>query len=399
MHYPLYVLIERLKNSPIGMLVPISGFDPRFAEEYEHWAFVPHPLPEEVTLSPRTWALASEAMLSIGRLDQAGRQIPDPALLRRPTLRREAQSTSALEGTYAPLTEVLEVDPDDHVPQRRSPELVEVMNYVRAAEHAYVAVAERPLTMQLVLELHQLLVAGTSSDGRDAGRIRSHQVVIGAASGRVSDARFVPPPPGPDLEAGLQAWVDWENAPHPALPAVVSAALAHYQFEVLHPFNDGNGRIGRLAIVLHLMLSGALQEPLLSVSPWFEGRRSDYQDELQRVSETGEWDRWVSFFSTGLRDQADVATRKINELVEVRNRAKELCRTNNVRGTALGVAEGLIGRPIITPTWVQFLYGVSYPTANNAVGRLVELGLLRETTGGSYGRVFAADDVLRILER
>lgn len=391
------MLVERFEKSPVGVVVPISGFDPRFGEDYEHWAFVPHPLPEEITLSPRTWALASEAMLSIGRLDQAGRQIPDPALLRRPTLRREAQSTSALEGTYAPLTEVLEVDPDD-LP-RRSPELLEVLNYVRAAEHAYVAVADRPLTLQLVLELHQLLVAGTRSDGRDAGKVRSHQVVIGAASGRVRDARFVPPPPGPDLEAGLRAWVDWVNAPHPAQPPVVAAALAHYQFETLHPFNDGNGRIGRLAIVLHLMLSGALREPLLTVSPWFEARRIDYQDELQRVSETGDWDRWVTFFATGLRDQAVDTTRKIDELVAVHDRAKELCRTNNVRGTALDVAEGLIARPIITPTWVQRHHGVSYPAANNAVARLEQLGLLRETTGGSYGRVFAADDVLRILER
>ena len=389
--------VERFRDSPVGALVSINGFDPRFGEHYEHWAFVPHPLPDEIPLSARTWALASEAMLSIGRLDQAGRQIPNPALLRRPTLRREAQSTSALEGTYAPLTEVLEVDPED--PQRRSPELVEVLNYVRAAEHAYVTVVDRPLTLQLLLELHQLLVSGTASDGRDAGKIRSHQVVIGAAAGRVRDARFVPPPPGPDLEAGLRSWIGWVNAAHPALPPVVSAALAHYEFETLHPFNDGNGRIGRLAIVLHLMLAGALREPLLTVSPWFEARRADYQDELQRVSEKGDWDRWVTFFATGLRDQADDTTRKIDELVAAHDRARELCRANNVRGTALEVAEGLIARPIITPSWVQRHYGVSYPAANNAVARLEHLGLVRETTGGNYGRVFAADDVLRILER
>jgi Fic family protein len=336
-------------------------------------------------------------MLSIGRLDQAGRQILSPSLLRRPTLRREAQSTSALEGTYAPLTEVLEVDPDD-LPNR-SPELLEVLNYVRAAEHAYLAVADRPLTMQLLLELHELLVIGTRSDGRDAGKIRGHQIVIGAAAGRVADARFVPPPPGADLEAGLRAWVDWVNSPHPSLPPVVAAALAHYQFETLHPFNDGNGRIGRLAIVLQLMLSGALREPLLTVSPWFEARRSDYQDELQRVSEKGDWDRWVTFFATGIREQADDTTRKIDELLAVHERAQELCRSNGVRGTALDVAEGLIGRPIVTPTWVQRHYNVSYPTANKAVTRLEELGLLRETTGGNYGRVYASDEVLRILER
>lgn len=389
--------VDRFRESTAGTLVPIDGFDARFNERYEHWAFVPHPLPDEVRLDARTWVIASEAMLSLGRLDQAGRQIPNPALLRRPTLRREAQSTSALEGTYAPLIEVLEVDPGDA--RRRSPELAEVLNYVRAAEHGYAAVADRPLTLQLLLELHQLLVANTASDGDDAGRVRTHQVVIGGALGRVRDARFVPPPPGPDLEAGVRRWVEWVNRRHRSFPPVVAAALAHYQFEALHPFNDGNGRIGRLVIVLQLLLSGTLREPLLTVSPWFEARRSDYQDELQRVSETGDWDRWVTFFATGLRDQADDTTRKIDDLVAIHLRAKELCRSNNIRGTALDVAEGLIARPIITPTWVQNHYGVSYPSANNAVARLEQLGLLRETTGGSYGRVFAADDVLRVLER
>jgi len=394
--YALDVLVERFRNSPIGALAPISGLDQRFGEAFDHWAFVPHPLPDEVMLSARTWALTSEVMLSIGRLDQAGRQLPNPALVRRPTLRREAQSTSALEGTYAPLMEVLEADPDEVA--HRSPELLEVLNYVLAAEHAYAAVADRPLTVQLMLEVHQLLVAGTRSDGPDAGRVRSRQVVIGAPSGRVCDARFVPPPPGPELEAGLRAWVDWVNAPHPAMSPVVAAALGHYQFETLHPFHDGNGRIGRLAIVLQLMRSGALREPLLTLSPWFEVRRRDYQDELQRVSETGDWDRWVTFFATGVGEQADETTRMIDGLLGVHDRIRELCRVHHLRGTALAVAEDLIARPMITPTLVQRRYGVSYPAANNAIARLEALGVLREITGGTYGRLFAADDVLRILD-
>lgn len=388
--------VERFRVSPVGRLVVISSFDPRFEEEYEHWAFVPHPLPTEVALAPRTVAMVADATLALGRLDQAGRQIPNPGLLRRPTLRREAQSTSALEGTYAPLTDVLAADPNDD--PRRAPELAEVLNYVRAAEHGYQAVADRPLTLQLLFELHELLISGTLSDGPDAGRIRTHQVVIGAARGRVRDARFVPPPPGQDLESGVRTWIDWVNTRHMAMPPVVAAALGHYQFECLHPFNDGNGRIGRLIIVLQLMMSGTLRDPLLTVSPWFEARRTDYQDELTRVSETGDWDRWVTFFSTGLRDQADDTTRKIDQLVTLHQRARELCRANNVRGTALAVAEGLIARPIVTPTWIQREYGVSYPSANNAVARLQQIGLLRETTGNSYGRVFAADDVIRVLE-
>jgi Fic family protein len=391
------VLVERFRESPVGTLVPISGFDPRFGEQYDHFAFVPLPLPVQVDLSGETWAIVSDAMLSLGRLDQAGRQIPNPALLRRPTLRREAQATSALEGTYAPLTEVLEADPDD-VPGR-SPELTEVLNYVTAAEHAFATISERHLSVQLILELHQLLVRGTRSDGADAGRVRTHQVVIGASSARVPDARFVPAPPGSDLEAQLRDWIDWVNDPRAAVPPVVAAALAHYQFETLHPLNDGNGRIGRLLIVVHLMRRGVVREPLLTVSPWFEARRADYQDELQRVSETGDFDRWVRFFSTGIRDQANETTKKVDDLVRIHDEARTVCRNNNVRGVALEVAEGLIGRPVITPTWVQKHYGVSYPAANNAVSRLEELGLVRETTGGRYGRTYAADDVLRVLER
>ena len=395
--YTLNVQVERFRDSPVGFVVPISGFDPRCAETYEHWAFVPDPLPDEIALRPTTWSLVSEAMFSIGKLDQAGQQLPDPALLQQPTLRSEAQSTSALEGTYAPLIEVLGSDRGD--PTRGSPELREVLRYVLAAEHAYAAIRDRPLTLQLLLELHALLVSDTPSDGPDTGKVRGHQVVIGAPSGRVGDARFVPSPPGQPLEAGLRAWIDWVNVAHPALPAAVAAALAHYQFEALHPFSDGNGRIGRLAIVLHLMRSGVLREPLLAVSPWFEARRAGYQDELQRVSETGGWDRWVRFFATGLRDQAEDTTRKIGELVGFQRRARELCRQHRLRGIALDVAENLVAWPVVTPTWVQRHHKVTYPAANGAVARLVDIGLLREITGSNYGRRFVADEVMRILER
>ena len=195
----------------------------------------------------------------------------------------------------------------------------------------------------------------------------------------------------------MRAWVDWVNTPRANVSPLVAAALAHYQFEVLHPFNDGNGRIGRLVIVLHLMMRGVLHEPILAVSPWFEARRSDYQDALLRVSETGDWDRWVSFFLTALRAQADDAIRIIDELLKFRDKAREQCRVGHLRGTALDVAESLIARPVLTPQWVQRHFAVSYPAANNAVARLEKLGLVRETTGGRYGRVFAADEVMRIL--
>lgn len=390
--------VEALRSSPVGNLVPIRGHDGRFREDYDHWAFVPDPLPALVDLSPATWRLVSDAMLGLGRLDQAGRQIPEPALLRRPTLRREAQSTSALEGTYAPLSEVLELDPDDPRPAARSPELHEVLNYVRAAEHAYAVVRERGITIGLLGEVHRLLVARTAADGPMAGRIRDHQVVIGSPGGRVRDARFVPPPPGANLDISLRDLVDWMESPS-SLPVVVRSALAHYQFEALHPFNDGNGRIGRLLIVLQLLRDGVLHEPLLTVSPWFEARRREYQDRLRLVSETGAWDDWVAFFAEGVAAQAAATTDKVSQLLAYQEETRSLVRQRGLRGLAVDLVEGLIARPIITTGWVAGAHDVSRQAATTAIARLVDAGVLRETTGRSYGRVFAADAVIRILER
>jgi Fic family protein len=382
----------------VGRLVAIRGHDARFGADYEHWAFMPDPLPMVIELSPATWRAVSDAMFSLGRLDQAGRQVPDPALLRRPTLRREAQSTSALEGTYAPLSEVLEVDPDDFQAPARTPELREVLNYVRAAEHAYAIVPERGISFGLLGELHQLLVSGTAADGAMAGKVRDHQVVIGSPGGRVTEAQFVPPPPGPALEVALRGWADWVNGPS-TLPAVVRAALAHYQFEALHPFNDGNGRIGRLLIVLQLLRENVIHEPLLTVSPWFETRRREYQDRLRRVSETGDWDDWVAFFAEGVATQADSTTEQVRQLLAYQEETRALARQQGLRGLAVDLIDGLIARPLLATGWVASVHGVSRQAATTAIARLVAAGILRETTGRRYGRVFAADEVIRILER
>ncbi len=334
-------------------------------------------------------------MHALGRLDQAGQQVPNPILLRRPTLRREAQSTSALEGTYAPLAEVLEADLEGESP--KSPEIVEILNYVLAAEHAFTVVPDRPVSVRLLCDLHRLLVRGTRADGADAGRVRSHQVVIGPPGTRVEDARFVPMPAGPDLDVAFRALVDWMNTDDRA--SVVQAALAHYQFETLHPFNDGNGRIGRLLIVVQLLQSRLIREPLLTVSPWFEARRRDYQDALRAVSESGEWDPWVAFFAEAIRAQAIETARKVDQLLELQDRTRSRIRDERIRGIGAQIAEDLIGRPIVTPSWAAHHYGVTYPAANAAIERLVEVGLLRETTGGRYARSFASEEVIRILER
>jgi len=391
--------IDRFTSSPVGHLVPISGYDPRFGEDYEHWAYIPDPLPVELGLSQETWRAIADAMLAIGRLDQASYQVPDTSILRRPTLRREAQSTSALEGTIAPLEDVLEIDPGDPDADQ-SPELAEVLNYVRTAEYAYDWVGvQRPITLALLLELHQLLIAGTQADGPETGRVRSQQVVIAPPGTHIRDARFVPPPGGEQLEVMLRDWVAWIESPSSMRSPLLAAALAHYQFETLHPFHDGNGRLGRLVIVLQLLRGGLLRDPLFTVSPWFEARRREYQDQLMRVSEEGGWDSWVSFFVEGIRAQAASSAAKVADLLAYRDQTRALARQHGLKGVAIDIIEDLIARPVITISSVAARYQPRTPQAvGNAVRRLADLGVLTEITGRQYGRVFASTPVVQILQ-
>jgi Fic family protein len=387
--------VEAFRRSPVGTLVRITGTDARFAEEYDHFAFVPDPLPQKVNLEQRSYKFVADAAAAIGRLDQAAFRLPNPALLVPPAIRREAVSTSALEGTYAPLDEVLEADLVDQ--GSLSASVAEVMNYVRTAERAFEWIKTYPISVGMLEELQAVLVRGTPSDSADAGSIRIKQVFIGSSGRRVAEARFVPPPPGDQLRAGVDAWVDWINKDS-SMPLLIKMALGHYQFESLHPFTDGNGRLGRLVCVLQLAKAGEMRLPVLNLSPWLEQHREEYQDHLLRCSITGRFDHWIQFFCTAVRIQAITAVQKIESLHDWRDEALEKLRRAKVRGVAEKVTEDLIGYPMLTVTDAAKRYGVSYPAINNAISKLVELGLVQERTGKKYGRLFVATEVLRIYQ-
>jgi Fic family protein len=388
--------LEALGQSPIGELVPITGTDGRSGENYSYFAYLPAPLPTGIALSSATWTVVARAEAELARLDQAARQIPEPGLLRRPALRREAQSTSALEGTYAPLEDVLESEPEER--GRLSLEMREILNYVVAAEEAFTWILDRPLTTGLVAGLQQILVQGTPGDYSDAGRLRDRQVFIGPRDAPIMDARFVPPPPGDQLKSGIDAWIDWTNAEHPDMPAVVQAALAHYQFETLHPFSDGNGRIGRLMIVLQLMRLGIIQYPILVVSPWFEARRQEYQDALLALSKTGDWDSWVRFFATGVGSAAATTHTRVNTLLSWQENTLRRVREAGVSGVAERLAQDLIGAPILRASQVARRHGVTSQAAMNALRRLAALGILEERTRN--GRVsFTARQVVDLISQ
>ena len=379
----------------MGQLVPILGPDPATHEVVEGQAFLPARLPRDLALSTRSWNAVNGATAALARLDGAARLIPNPQLLRRPALRREAQSTSALEGTYAPFADVLAADEDDE--SNMSAELREVLNFERMAELAFSWPEDRPLTLGMLGELQRTLVHGTAGELSDAGGLRDRIVVIGARGRSLDSARFVPPPPGDQLRAEVQALLDWVESP-PELPTVVRAAMAHYQFETLHPYSDGNGRLGRLLVIVQLLRGALIREPLLVVSPWFERRREQYQDSLLELSCDGDWDAWIAFFADGVAASAAESQLKVERLVELQSRLRATVQQAGKRGAAERLAADLVGTPFVTRREVARRYELSGQGAINAINSLVDLGVLQESGNVSRGaRLFVAAEVVQII--
>lgn len=396
--YTEQVDLTLFRDGMPGELVTISGSDPRVGD-WTHKAFVPHPLD---TASPplggETYRAVAEARAQLATLDTTAARLPNPQLLRHPTLRQEAQSTSALEGTFEPLREVLTADEDAPA----SEALREILNFVRVAQDSFESVADgRRLTVGGLASLQGRLLAGTSAEREGSGAVRTGPVVIGrrgTATHLVYSSRFVPPPAGPGLVADFSELLDWMNAgPHPEIDPVVAAGMAHYQFETLHPFHDGNGRIGRLLIVNHLLMLGVLSEPTLLVSPWFEARRAEYYDGLLAVSTTGDWDGWINLFARGLAESARATCRQLVALENVREQMREQVRASNLRAqSALDLVDYAVSRAAFTVNQAKDALGLGYGRVRDLVGTFEEFGLL-SPLGERYNRSYYSPEVLDIL--
>lgn len=388
--------IDAVGRSPIGKLVPITGTDPRSMEPWTYWAYLPDPLPTDPKLSASANAAAARAAMAIARLDEAVAQLPRPEILVRPIIRREATSTSALEGTYATFQEVLEADFLQE--NQMSLEQREIRNYVEAAEAATQNITERRISRSFLGSLQKTIVRGTKGDTPDAGDIRPHEVAIGPKDRPIHEARFVPCPAGDQLVAGLAAWEEWVAKPSDLL-IVAKMAMAHYQFETLHPFGDGNGRLGRLISLLQVMQAGELRWAALNIAPWFETYRTDYQDGLMAVTLTGDFSPWVEFFAQGVEIQAREGLIKIRSLLAIRDRIVSDLRQKGMRGSPIELAEVLIGFPVIDVPTVRALIGKSFQAANTTVGKFIEEGILQEITGRRQDRLFVASEVFRVINR
>ena len=362
------------------------------------WAFVPEPLPPKLTYGPQLVQALSEADRALGELAGLGRTLPNPYLLTRPFLRREAVLSSRIEGTQASLVDLyaFEVElPLFGEPERRD-DVQEVQNYVRALEHGMERLEDLPISQRLLREMHSVLMEGVRGAQRDPGEFRRIQNWIGPPGAEVGEATFVPPPPM-EISGALGALERYIHE-QTGRPPLVDIALVHYQFETIHPFLDGNGRIGRLLITLLLIERDLLPEPLLYLSAYFERHRGAYYDHLLAVSQKGSWEDWLLFFLRGVATESRDAARRAGRLFELRESYRERLQREGARANMLAAVDHLFARPVTDIRDLAQVLGVTFEAARRLVNSLEEEGVLEEITGRRRNRVYAAPEVMRLLQ-
>lgn len=356
-----------------------------------YYTFIPEPIPRTLTLSNDCVLLLSEADRALGRLAGAGRLLPNPHILVRPYVVREALASSRIEGTQASLSDVF----DANARGGAAGDVLEVTNYVDALEEGLRLLADLPISSRLLCRIHKVLLEGARGQERRPGQVRNSPNWIGSPDNRPDTAVFVPPPVD-EMKALLS---DWEHFVHETtpMPPLVKCALLHYQFETLHPFLDGNGRLGRLLIVFYLVERRLLPEPLLYISAFFEQRRSEYYDRLQAVREKGELDEWIRFFLEGVRAQALDAVSRAERLADLREAyRRDLAKTRSRAGE---VVELLFQNPVVTTSYVADALDTSVQGAAYLIRQLEEVGIVSKY-GRSPGRAirWVAPDILAALE-
>jgi Fic family protein len=359
-------------------------------------AFIPAALPYDPPLCYDASLLArlSAADQELARLDAATEFLPNPDLFVRMYVRKEAVLSSQIEGTQASLLDILEHEA--RAASTGAQPVLEVVHYVRAMNLGLERLASLPLSLRLLREIHAELPRGARGGERTPGELRRSQNWIGPQGCTLADARFVPPPPAEAAAAmgELERFLHDDNP----LPILVRAALVHAQFETIHPFLDGNGRVGRLLITFLLCARGVLRRPMLYLSYDFKRRRQEYYDRLQAVRDQGDVEGWVRFFLEGVRDVAREGTETARRIQRLREEHRALV-TARLKNSTAGVQllDRLFERPVVTVQLVQQLLARSYPAANDLTAGFVSLGLLREITGGARNRVFRYEPYVAIF--
>lgn len=355
-------------------------------------AFLPAPLPPKLTYGPELVTLISKADAALSELSGLGRLLPNPHLLIAPWMAREAVLSSRIEGTRASLSDVL-IDEVGGVGPKPPDDLGEVRNYIVALEHGIQRLPKLPLSLRLVREIHAKLMTGVRGDKATPGEFRRSQNWIGATGSTPASATYVPPP----VENLPDCLGDWEKFLHQrdAMPDLVQCALMHEQFEAIHPFLDGNGRVGRLLITLFLIERGRLSQPLLYLSDYIDEHRQDYYDLLQRVRTHGDWDSWLRYFIHGVQVTAADAVKRTSHVIELRENFRS--RVSD-KPKALALVDQLFTNPYLTVARVQEVLKISNPTARKLIDLLVERKLIVQMGKRRWAKLYLSRAVLEAIE-
>ncbi|MEW6104710.1 MAG: Fic family protein [bacterium] len=378
--------IEKYKNSPTGRLI-------RTLDNY--WAFVPNPLPPAgLEKFPAEFVrILSEAERGIGALRALSRLIPNPNLLVAPYVRKEAVQSSRIEGTQASLSDIFYYEAVKEKPKQV--DVLEVLNYVKAMNYGLSKLKELPLSLRLVREIHLKLMEGTRGERMRAGEFRTTQNWIGPPGCSLADATYVPPP----VVEMNSALAQWEKFLHTddKIPLLIKCALMHYQFEAIHPFLDGNGRVGRLLITFYLSERGYLDHPILYLSDFFERYRNDYYDLLLGVTQEGKWDAWLKYFIRGVATQAKVAEETGYRILDLQKRYRQQLQKESVSPIVFQLLDMLFLNPFVSLPGISDYLKVTWPTAKASVEHLIKLGILKEVSGRKRSRIYCLRELLNIL--
>jgi Fic family protein len=369
----------------------------RFVTQPEGYsAFIPKPLPPDPSLALDTGLLnlLEEAVGELGRLDGVAKVIHDPDFFVSMYVRREAVLSSQIEGTQSTLEDLLELELEQGGSDPLS-DVYELVNYVRAMNFGLERIATLPLSLRLIREIHGELLRDGRGSKATPGEFRRAQNWIGPAGASLKQATFVPPP----VAEMKQALHDFEGFLHAdsSYPTLIEVGLAHAQFETIHPFLDGNGRVGRLLNIFLLVQRGVLRQPLLYLSYFFKLHRTEYYDRLMAVRLAGDWEGWIRFFLRGVHQTAREATETAERLFELRESHRSLVLENNLGQNGLLLLSNLFQRPLVNINLVASMLGSTFPTASRLVSAFEELGLLKEITGQKRSRMFRYEPYLTLF--
>lgn len=359
-------------------------------------AFSPEVLPPKLELAWELVQQNSRADRALSELAGIARNLPNPHLLIRPFIRREAVLSSKIEGTQASLSDLFYFEAASKSEQPESGDVHEVLNYVRAVEYGLQRCGTFPLSLRLIRELHARLMEGVRGNQLTPGEFRLTQNWIGPRGCTLRDAKYVPPPV-PEMHEALDAFEKYLHLPSD-LPPLIRLALVHYQFEAIHPFLDGNGRIGRLLMTLLLCAEKVLPQPLLYLSAYFERNQQAYYDHLLAVSQRGEWDQWLHFFLAGVEQQAKDAVQRIDRLLALWKSYRDRVTASRSSALLLRLIDQLFDVPMITVPNAAKLLGVTQRSASQNIQKLMGAGILTETTGRTRNRLYVARGILETVD-